>query len=164
MKFKKLLGKLGSQIKVAGLSLILPLIFTTADSTAAVNLSNPIQPVQNTSLGKDKYFLIAASSQLNLLFDGAVFSTPTVKEKRGYPNYGAAYNSAWGWFTYIITGPIRGPYYSDSAGYIYVGDLIGGGTANIRQRGSSGNYPTIDTLNHYSGVPNTFVGEVKFKY
>ena len=22
----------------------------------------------------------------------------------------------------------------------------------------------IDTLNHYSGIPNTFVGEVKFKY
>jgi len=54
--------------------------------------------------------------------------------------------------------------YAIDALWVYAADLIGGGTANIREYGSSGLWPTIDTLNHYTISPNGFVKEVKFKY
>lgn len=123
------------------------------------------QPVQNIAPTKPETLLIASSYELDQLFNWAVFSTfPTVKEKRGYADYTQAYRSAWWWFVYITTEPIRGPRYTINAGWIYDADLKGGGTANIREYGSSGLYPTIDTLNHGTIGINAFVREVKFKY
>ncbi len=123
------------------------------------------QPVQNIAPTKPDTLLIASSYELDQLFNWAVFSSfPIVKEKQGYANYDHAYTSAWWWFNYITTGPLRGPRFTIYAGWIYDADLKGGGTANIREYGSSGLWPTIDTLNHGTFGINAFVREVKFKY
>ncbi|WP_373526812.1 hypothetical protein [Nostoc sp.] len=164
MVFQKIFSKLGLLTKLIGLTLILSLSFLTVHSTAATTLYSATQPVEKTDLKKHEGFLLAASTQLDQLFNQAVFSTPQVKEIRGHSNYDNAYNDAWGWFTYVTTGSLRGPYWSPNAGWIYEADLIGGGRANIREYGSSGLYPTIDTLDHNSPNPNFFVREVKFKY
>jgi len=166
MVFQKLLEKLGSQIKLAGLSLLLPLSFIGADASATV-IKPPTQTQHSeiTSPAKGQDFLIAWSDELNLLFDATVFSTYRVKEMRGHYNYSDAYSNAWDWFYYItVPYTITGAYYSDSTGYRYQANLKGGGTANIRERGTSGNFPTIDTYNHGTYGVNGAVTEIKFKY
>jgi len=138
----------------------------TANSKAAVILTpTATQLVEDSSPTSRQDFLIAWSDQLNALFDATVFSTPRVKEMRGHSNYGHAWNNAFAWFDYItVDGTIRGAYYSDATGYRYEANLIGGGRANIRERGSSGNYPTIDTYDHGTYGVNSAVREIKFKY
>lgn len=169
MKFQKLLRNLGSQIKLAGLSLLLPLGFITGSSTAAV-ISPPTltQPIENSSPGIHQDFLIAKSTQLRNLFDASSFSnsSQTVMRLNGtHTNWQAAYDNAWDWFGYItVDNSIRYITRTPSAGAIYRGDLIGGGYANLREKGSSGLYPTIDTREHYSDFPYGRVIEVKFIY
>lgn len=163
MPFQRFLNKLSSRIKVAGVSLVLTLSFTSA--SAATNLLRATQPVQNTPLEERQGILIAASSELDSLFANSVFSTPNVKELRGNFDYDSAYSAAWSWFNFItVDGTLRGPYWSPIAGFIYEADLIGGGRANIREGGSSGLIPTIDLIDHNSVGVNFFVREVKFTY
>lgn len=104
MLFQKIFSKSALLTKLIGLSLILSLSFLSVHSTGATTLHRVTQPIEKTDLKNHEGILLAASAQLDQLFNQSVFSTPQVKEIRGHYNYDDAYNNAWRWFNYVITG------------------------------------------------------------
>jgi len=120
----------------------------------------------------DEPYLIAASAQLNNLLYNLTYRVTSIARyyKFTYPNYDAAYYQAWLEFNNIVDpNSLQEPRWSTSAGWIYTANLIGGGTSNIREYGSS--LPimsTIDLFNHNTPPlgSQTFsqVQEVKFPY
>lgn len=120
----------------------------------------------------DRQFLIAASPQLNNLLYNLTYKVTSIA--RYYTiqseNYDQAYYVAWAEFYKIVNSDTIGnPSWSASAGWIYTGNLLGGGTSNLRQYGSSTPImPTIDIFNHNTaplgGQTFAQVREVKFPY
>ncbi len=135
------------------------------------NVVDKSVPVSDFKVLDDSY-LIAASTQLNnLLYNSTYRYNNTVRYyKITAPDHSAAYATAWYEFNNIIDIPsLKPPAYTTIAGWVYTGNLKGGGTANLREYGSSiQTEPTIDILNHYTATLNgqTFsqVREVKFPY
>jgi hypothetical protein len=119
--------------------------------------------------------LIAASPQLNDILYNYTVQSPTSTQVRHYSirayGYSDAYSTAWYVFNLIVVpSSVQFATYTPTAGHIYTGILIGGGTANIRERGTSGPFPTLDILQHNTPPhPSTRVNmaqvrEIKFMY
>lgn len=106
----------------------------------------------------DDSSLIAASTQLNnLLYNFTYRYNSTVRYyKIPAPDHSAAYSTAWYEFNNIIDpSSVRPPAYTTIAGWVYTANLKGGGTANLREYGSSiQTEPTINILNHYTATLN----------
>jgi hypothetical protein len=120
---------------------------------------------------ESKSFLIAASSQLNNLLYNLTYSVTSIA--RYYrvqgENYEDAYFKAYLTFYNIIGNNSPSYTWTTQAGAIYTANLIGGGTTNLRDYGSSVPLmPTIDILNHNTpplgSQPFSQVREIKFPY
>jgi hypothetical protein len=121
---------------------------------------------------QNKPFLLAASTQLNNLLYNKTYRVTSIA--RYYtlqsPSYDAAYYVAWQEFNNIISlSSLQEPRWSTTAGWVYTANLIGGGTANIREYGASSPImPTIDIIGHntqpLNGQSFSQVREIKFPY
>jgi hypothetical protein len=120
---------------------------------------------------KKNPFLLAASTQLsNLLYNMSISATGIAREyKIVGKDYTQAYFLAYGEFYNIVgTNPVASRW-TNTTGAIYTGNLIGGGTANLKDYGASLPLkPTIDIQNHNTpslGAQSfSQIREVKFPY
>lgn len=172
-----------TQIKLGTISLLSGVLFLLG--LFPTNQILAVKPLSKTELfgsghgqssintGKpDGQFLIAASPQLNNLLYNLTYKVTSIA--RYYTiqseNYDQAYYVAWAEFYKIVNSDTIGnPLWSTSAGWVYTGNLRGGGTSNLRQYGSSiPVMPTIDIFNHNTaplgGQTFVQVREVKFPY
>jgi hypothetical protein len=120
---------------------------------------------------KENPLLLAASPQLsNLLYNMSISATGIAREyKIVGRDYTQAYFLAYGEFYKIVgTNPVASRW-TNTTGAIYTANLIGGGTANLRDYGASLPLkPTIDIQNHNTpslgGQSFSQIREVKFPY
>lgn len=141
-----------------------------AYSSTTSSINNPSKPWN--SKPSNNGFLIAASPQLDNLLYNMTYRVTSIARYYKYKaqNFDQAYTFAWSEFYKIIDpNSLSDPIWTNSAGWIYAARLKGGGSASIREYGSSTPLmPTIDIQYHYTAPlgSQTFyqIREVKFPF
>ncbi|NEP61729.1 MAG: hypothetical protein F6K31_33050 [Symploca sp. SIO2G7] len=159
--FKRQINRLGRF--VFGSFIMVLLLGQMASAIVAPSLIN----VDSSFDSPTEPTLIAASGQLSQMLragqpDNRVGTV--YRHVSTFNDYRDAYSSANSWFYYIVnSSTVRYVGWNIVAGNIYEGQLLGGGTARLRNYGASGPFPTIDVTGHNTaGYSN--VKEFKFKY